>query len=101
AVVSKTERNQRYRDSIKHWLMEYRSTLSCEECGENHPACLSFHHVDPSQKKYKIAEMPNRGCSIKLIKEEIAKCIVLCHNCHAKHHFEEEERPFIARRSQV
>jgi hypothetical protein len=94
---TQTERNQRYRDGIKLWFMEYRRGLSCQECGEDHEACIAFHHVDPNEKKYAVADMANRGCSIKTIKRELDKCVVLCHNCHAKLHFHEKERPCVTR----
>lgn len=90
-------RNQIFRDKTKKWLIEYRKTLSCARCKEDHPACLSFHHTDPKTKKYTVADMPNRGCSVALIKKEIEKCLVLCHNCHAKLHYEQEERPWTQR----
>lgn len=96
-ALSQTRRNERFRDKVKIWMIEYRKTLSCERCGESHEACIAFHHRDPSEKKYAIAAMPNRGCSIEKIKEEIAKCEVLCHNCHAKLHYEEGFRPCVIR----
>ena len=43
-------RNRDHR--IEAWLKEYKDTLRCETCGENHPACLDFHHVDPGEKKF-------------------------------------------------
>jgi hypothetical protein len=97
-MQSQTRRNQTYRDNIKAWFHQYRQTLSCEQCGESHVATIAFHHRDPSTKKYRVADMPNRGCSIRLILEEIDKCDVLCHNCHARLHYEEGERPFMVRR---
>ena len=44
----------------REWYAEYKSALSCE-CGENHPACLDFHHVDEGTKKYNIANMVSSG----------------------------------------
>jgi hypothetical protein len=95
--TTQTKRNQKYRDKVKLWFANYREAQACGICGENHTACISFHHRDPSTKSYAVAEMPNRGCSIAKIIEEIEKCDVLCHNCHAKVHFEEAVRPFKAR----
>jgi hypothetical protein len=69
----------------------YKATLSCANCGENHPATLDFHHLikDPSNRK--ISELSQNG-AYKIAREEIeAKCIVLCANCHRKHHHEERK----------
>lgn len=76
------------RGEIKEWLQEYKSTLKCEKCPENHPATLDFHHVNSEEKKNKVSALVVEGYSIKTIKEEIDKCIVLCANCHRKLHYE-------------
>lgn len=65
-----------------------KAILECAYCGENHPATLHFHHRDPEKKDFSLAEAVNYGYSIERIKREIAKCIVLCANCHAKEHYE-------------
>ena len=64
--------------------------LSCSECGENHPAVLDFHHVDPTTKDGGIARMMWEQTPEK-VKAEIDKCIVLCSNCHRKHHWSEKQ----------
>jgi len=79
---------ERRKDLIA-WLKEYKSTLECEECGENHPACLDFHHMDPSKKEQNIHKCPVMGWSKERIMSEIAKCKVLCSNCHRKLHYDE------------
>ena len=71
------------------WFLEYRKTLKCEECGENHPATLDFHHKDPSQKDFDVSVLVTSDRSLETIKREIAKCKVLCSNCHRKLHWEE------------
>lgn len=73
------------RNHVKKWYAEYKSTLSCS-CGESHYACLDFHHVDPSLKEEAINTMVRTGTTIERLKAEIAKCIVLCSNCHRKLH---------------
>lgn len=70
-------------------FQEYKKTLSCEICGENHPATLDFHHKDKSEKKMIVSDAVGRGYSKKNIKSEIEKCIVLCANCHRKIHYDE------------
>jgi hypothetical protein len=46
---------------------------------------LAFHHLDTSKKERNISELAP-GWSIDRILKEIAKCKVLCHNCHTKVH---------------
>jgi hypothetical protein len=66
---------------------KYKSTLKCEKCGENHPAVLDFHHLDPSKKEFQIGNGTKKG--IEKMLKEIEKCIILCSNCHRKLHWEE------------
>lgn len=77
---------------IREWFEEYKSFLKCEHCGENHPACFDFHHLDGSEKDDCISVLVGGGYAVKRIKEEIDKCIVLCANCHRKLHYEEKIR---------
>ena len=74
------------------WFREYKATLKCMKCGENHPACLDFHHKDPSEKDMALQKIMVSGRSKKRIMEEINKCDVLCANCHRKFHWEERLR---------
>lgn len=78
------ERNKANRKRKMDWLWNYKANLSCE-CGENHPATLDFHHRDESTKDGNISEMI-LDWSIERVLEEIAKCDVMCANCHRKLH---------------
>jgi len=82
-VAQKKTRKQ----SIINWFLELKTTLKCEWCSENHPACLTFHHTDPAEKETEVAQAVAWGWSKERILKEIDKCIVLCFNCHSKHHF--------------
>jgi hypothetical protein len=71
---------------------KFKSTLSCVYCGENNPATFDFHHIkkDPTNRKvYRLLQQQNYNGA----REEIKKCIVLCANCHRKHHHEERKNP--------
>jgi hypothetical protein len=72
------------------WLREYKRTLACGMCRENHPACLDFHHRDPTQKDFRISALGCMGWSKERVLAEIAKCDVLCANCHRKLHYDDE-----------
>jgi hypothetical protein len=71
---------------IKEWYQEYKRSLSCSKCNESRSPCLQFHHINPKDKDDSVGTMVAHGCSIRKIKKEIAKCIVLCANCHAVEH---------------
>jgi transcription elongation factor Elf1 len=75
------------RQKVRKWLDEYRATLTCSRCPENHPSCLDFHHPN-DDKELNIGKSTTRDCTIEKIKAEIKKCIVLCSNCHKKLHYE-------------
>lgn len=81
------ERNKQRRDKRREWFKEFKSTLKCEKCGENHPAVLDFHHLNPSEKDFSVSR--SSDMSKKRVLEEIQKCMVLCSNCHRKLHWEE------------
>jgi hypothetical protein len=76
------------RRKIREWFKKYKSTLQCEECGEDYPACLVFHHI--SNKDDNIGNLIRLGWSKERILEEIDKCEVLCANCHRKKHWKEK-----------
>lgn len=86
------KKNSEYRklNPTKDWFSKLKTTLECSKCGENHPACLEFHHKDPSQKLFTISSMV-RKLPKEVILKEIEKCEVLCANCHRKTHHNENE----------
>lgn len=67
------------------WLQEYRQTQVCLLCGEDDSVCLDFHHKDPSEKEGDVSDLIYTW-SIASIQAEIAKCVVVCSNCHRKIH---------------
>ena len=72
---------------IRRKLKEYKKTLKCNICKEDHPSCLDFHHLDPTKKESTINLVIHKGWGWKKIIEEIAKCQVVCANCHRKIHW--------------
>jgi len=79
------QRARARKNKVRAQLRAYRSTLKCSRCPESHPACLDFHHV--GEKTISIALAIGAGWSWKRILSEIAKCEVLCANCHRKLHW--------------
>lgn len=74
----------------REWFKEFKASLSCNRCGEDHIAVLDFHHSDPATKEQAVGTMLY-SWSKEAILQEIAKCEVLCSNCHRKHHWDEKQ----------
>jgi len=70
----------------------FKETLTCSKCGFSHPAAIDFHHVNPKEKEIGLDRLA-RNCAWDRIEKELAKCIVLCANCHRIHHYEERKKP--------
>jgi protein-arginine kinase activator protein McsA len=73
--------------ALRVWFKALKSSLVCEECGEDHPACLEFHHTDPDEKDMAVTNLVSQQTSKERILAEISKCTVLCANCHRKLHY--------------
>ena len=54
----------------------------CADCGyASHPAALEFDHLPGHKKEHRIAQLSN-GAKREKILAEMAKCEVVCANCH-------------------
>lgn len=82
------EDTKKKRQELYQWFRDYKKTLVCERCGENHPATLDFHHKDRSIKEACINRMVASKLSKEKIMKEIEKCSVVCSNCHRIIHYE-------------
>ena len=67
------------------YIRDYKNKKECKICKEQNPFCLVFHHKNKEDKISPVHSMAKNG--IKSVKREIAKCEILCSNCHTKHHF--------------
>lgn len=60
-----------------------KSARGCADCGYNaHPAALHFDHL-PGRGKYRNVSQLCVHHKMERLAEEIAKCEVVCANCHA------------------
>lgn len=86
AAFAARQRNQRIR------AQKTIATLKqpgCARCG--YRTCLSaleFHHIDPKLKDAELRRAIRDKWPDKRIKAEIAKCVLLCSNCHREIHEE-------------
>ena len=74
--------NQTYRDNARSYVLAYLLTHPCSQCGETDPRVLEFHHE--GDKESEVSRLMGRGASLDALRAEIAKCSVVCANCHRK-----------------
>lgn len=81
-----TKRSMQRQDRQRAWVHEIKQDRGCRDCGETDAACLDFHHRDETAKWMKVSKLVNLGYGLSDIRAEIAKCDVLCANCHRLEH---------------
>jgi hypothetical protein len=73
------ESNRRRRKSIQEFLLEQKDK-PCADCGNKYPReAMDFDHL--GDKEFTISNMKN-VVSRERLEAEIAKCDVVCSNCH-------------------
>ena len=76
--------------SKKYWRMRIKQRGvealggKCVVCNETYEdCCFDFHHTDPDKKEFTISQSNTNGARSWLtLRDEIAKCALLCANCH-------------------
>jgi hypothetical protein len=75
-----TARRKANRKIIRKYLAEVKS-VACKDCGQEYPSqCMDFDHL--FDKRFNVSEAASGNYSLDTIKAEIAKCEVVCSNCH-------------------
>jgi len=72
-------------------LIREAKDVPCADCGmRDHFCVMDFDHRDPSEKDFDLA---NGSCrSPQKLKDEMAKCDVVCSNCHRKRTYKRQEQ---------
>lgn len=78
------ERVKRRQRATVEWLRELRQ-VACADCGKSYPPyVMDFDHRDPATKSFSLLAdkvlLKSRG----VLLAEVAKCDVVCANCHAE-----------------
>ena len=77
--------NARKKHANQDRMWEYLTTHSCVDCGEADPLVLEFDHREPIGKYAgRVMSQINTGLAWRTILAEIAKCDLVCANCHAR-----------------
>jgi hypothetical protein len=73
----------RRRAALIVWSQTLKEGRPCADCGGVfHPIAMQWDHVG-TDKKINVADAVKRGWSKARILAEIAKCELVCSNCHA------------------
>jgi hypothetical protein len=77
--------HQNVKDYIDNVKVQIGKCADCEmPCEDWNVMMFAFDHLDPAQKSFGLSKaQKQKNCSQELIDNEIAKCELVCHNCHA------------------
>jgi hypothetical protein len=79
--ISQKEYRRKIRDRNREYVRQIKESNPCTDCEQfYHYSQMDFDHID--LKKQNIAKLVNSEASIKTIKQEMAKCQLVCSNCH-------------------
>lgn len=86
AVRRETEGNWRRASpagkAIREWF-ETTKMAPCMDCKQSFPTpCMEFDHREGTIKRYNVAVMVQNQHNLDSIREEAAKCDIVCVNCH-------------------
>ena len=75
-------------------LVDFVKDRPCESCGIHYPpCCMDFHHLDGREGSREPNATLWKSHSIERIREEMAKCALLCACCHRMRHYNELQQP--------
>lgn len=77
-------KNRENATQLKRQMSNTAKGVPCLDCGEAYPPfVMDFDHRIGVNKLFNISEIvTKRGCTVTMLKAEIAKCDVVCANCH-------------------
>jgi hypothetical protein len=76
-------RVRRVRRQTRELVLRHLEAHPCVDCGEADPVVLQFHHVR-GPKRDNVGSLVCDSYNWHVVEREIAKCVVLCANCHAR-----------------
>lgn len=76
------------RSNFKEIIQKAKSGKSCVDCGGVYPYwIMDFDHLDPKLKLFEISRASKYCHSVVDLVAEIAKCELVCANCHRYRHY--------------
>tara|TARA_Y100000356_G_scaffold115858_1_gene105120 strand:- start:23 stop:346 length:324 start_codon:yes stop_codon:yes gene_type:complete len=90
ATVHKARTRKNRKQRHREWML-YKSMLSCQVCGFQHPAVIDFHHIEKDKDNKMVNVLVKNGQYSLALAEVKEKCIPLCCNCHRILHWEQRK----------
>lgn len=92
--------NKKARNKIRQYIRECKN-IPCMDCKKSFPHyVMDFDHL--YDKKINVADIV-KFCSMRMAKEEISKCEIVCSNCHRERtwqrHISQSREAVISQRS--
>lgn len=89
-VSNETKNNYRRKKVAyyREFIWRYKRICGCAKCGNKDPRVLDYDHIDEKNKIDIVSRMAGQTISMKILKNEIRKCQILCANCHRIKTFE-------------
>lgn len=89
------ERNKANKIRNREYIRNIKENTPCADCGNKFPAvCMDFDHIG-DDKRDNVATLALNGVSIATLDAEIAKCELVCANCHRIRTVSRIERPWL------
>lgn len=75
---------RRRRIKNRKYVADLKSSTPCVDCGVQYPHyVMQFDHLNAADKSDNVSTLASQGVSLDTLKLEIAKCEIVCANCHA------------------
>jgi len=74
-------------------VAKLKADTPCKDCGRQLPSwVMHFDHRPGEEKVCEVSRLAKSNISTKQLLDEIAKCDVVCANCHADRTFQQQWR---------
>src|SRR5918992_4596195 len=82
--LARLRKRKRLRDERAAWYRSLKKDRTCADCGASyHHSAMQWDHRPETNKTREVSNLVRRGFRPSTILEEIAKCDLVCANCHA------------------
>ena len=83
------QKRERHAEFVE-WYLALKEGKPCADCGvAHHPAAMQWDHLPGAAKLASVADLCRKNNRRRVL-EEIAKCELVCANCHAVRTFQRQ-----------